>query len=259
MTEPMYRQIADDLQRRIESGDLAPGEQIKTEGELREEFGQDGLVSRNTVRDAIKLLVSRGLVETRPGQGTFVVQKMEPFVTTFSGDRGGEQDYFAQVEVRGRRPQNTEPRVEIHQADDTLAGQLQLGKGATVVSRHQARRIDGTPWSLQTTFYPMEFVTRGATRLIEPADIPESPRAYLQERLGITEAGIRDVITARAPDRNEAAFFGLPDDGRVAVMEVVHTAFDEHGGPIRLTITIYPADRNRLAFEGGHVPEATPG
>ena len=257
MTEPMYRQIADDLQRHIESGDLAPGEQIKTEVELREEFGQDGPVSRNTVRDAVKLLVSRGLIETRPGQGTFVVQKIDPFVTTLSG--GGGMDgiaYLSEVETRGRKPQVTEPRVEIQQADQTLAEQLQLGSGATVISRHQERRIDGTPWSLQTTFYPMDYVTRGATRLIEPAEIPESVVTYLHEKLRIAEVGTRDMITARAPDRNEAAFFGLPDDGRVAVQEVSRAGFDEYGHPTRLTITIYPADRNRLVYVEGRLPQA---
>jgi GntR family transcriptional regulator len=247
VTEPMYRQIADDLQRHIESGDLAPGEQIKTEVELREEFGQDGPVSRNTVRDAIKLLVSRGLIETRPGQGTFVVQKIIPFVTTFEGGK---------LEQPNRKPQLTEPRVEIQQADQTLAEQLQLGSGATVISRHQERRIDGTPWSLQTTFYPMDYVTRGATRLIEPADIPESVVTYLHEKLGIAEVGTRDMITARPPDRNEAAFFGLPDDGRVAVQEVSRAGFDEYGRPTRLTITIYPADRNRLVYVEGRLPQA---
>ena len=257
MTEPMYRQIADDLQRHIESGDLAPGEQIKTEVELREEFGQDGPVSRNTVRDAIKLLVSRGLIETRPGQGTFVVQKIDPFITTLSG--GGGMDgiaYLSEVETRGRKPQVTEPRVEIQQADQTLAEQLQLGSGATVISRHQERRIDGTPWSLQTTFYPMDYVTQGATRLIEPADIPESVVTYLHDKLGIAEVGTRDMITARAPDRNEAAFFGLPDDGRVAVQEVSRAGFDEYGRRTRLTITIYPADRNRLVYEAGLLPQS---
>jgi GntR family transcriptional regulator len=36
MANPMYRQIAEDLRRRIESGDLAPGSQLPTELELRE-------------------------------------------------------------------------------------------------------------------------------------------------------------------------------------------------------------------------------
>jgi GntR family transcriptional regulator len=62
MANPMYRQIAEDLRGRIESGELAPGRQLPTELELRESYS----ASRNTVRDAIKWLTSLGLVTTRP-------------------------------------------------------------------------------------------------------------------------------------------------------------------------------------------------
>jgi DNA-binding GntR family transcriptional regulator len=61
MSNPMYRQIAEDLRAQIESGKLRPGQQLRTELELREHYG----ASRNTVRDAIKWLISLGLVETR--------------------------------------------------------------------------------------------------------------------------------------------------------------------------------------------------
>ena len=77
----MYRQIAEDLQRRIASGELVPGAQLPAEIDLREQYN----ASRNTVRDAIRWLMTRGLVETRPGQGTFVVEKINPFVTTLTG------------------------------------------------------------------------------------------------------------------------------------------------------------------------------
>src|ERR1039458_4474267 len=98
MVDPMYRQIADDLRRQIEAGELPPGVQLRTELELREEYN----ASRNTVRDAVKWLITRGLVETRPGQGTFVVQKIDPFVTTLSKDpeTGGSDEgpvYTAEV------------------------------------------------------------------------------------------------------------------------------------------------------------------
>ena len=82
MANPMYRQIADDLRQTIESGTIAPGSQLPTELELRERYN----ASRNTVRDAIKWLINLGLVATRPGQGTFVVEKIDPFVTTLSGN-----------------------------------------------------------------------------------------------------------------------------------------------------------------------------
>ena len=80
MADPMYRRIAEDLREQIESGELEPGQQLRTEIELREHYE----ASRNTVRDAIKWLTTLGLVETRPGQGTFVVKKIDPFVTTLT-------------------------------------------------------------------------------------------------------------------------------------------------------------------------------
>jgi DNA-binding GntR family transcriptional regulator len=50
----MYRLIADDLREQIESGELEPGQQLRTELELREVYD----ASRNTVRDAIKWLIT---------------------------------------------------------------------------------------------------------------------------------------------------------------------------------------------------------
>src|SRR5580692_2325160 len=81
MANPMYRQIAEDLRAQIEGGDLEPGQQLRTEIELREHYS----ASRNTVRDAIKLLTTLWLVETRPGQGTFLVHTMDPYITTLTG------------------------------------------------------------------------------------------------------------------------------------------------------------------------------
>jgi GntR family transcriptional regulator len=58
---------------------------------------------------------------------------------------------------------------------------LNLPEGAQVISRHQQRRIDGTAWSMQTTFYPMDFVTqRSATKLLMAENIPEGMVRYLR-------------------------------------------------------------------------------
>jgi GntR family transcriptional regulator len=252
MADPMYRQIADDLRRQIEAGELPPGAQLRTELELREKYN----ASRNTVRDAIKWLITRGLVETRPGQGTFVVEEIIPFVTTLNGDpeAGESGPYLREVKARRRNPDASPVRVEIQVAAGELAGELQLKAGETVLSRHQQFHIDGTPWSLQTSFYPLSLVQRGANRLIQASDIEEGAVEYLREAAGIKQVGYRDTITVRAPDGAEAQFFRLPDDGRVAVIETRRTAFDEQGTPIRLTVSTYAADRNQFAVFVGQVP-----
>lgn len=254
----MYRQIADDLRRKIESGDYAPGDQLPTEIELRELYGN---ASRNTVRDAVKSLTTRGLVETRPGHGTFVVEKIDPFITALDIASGfgveSNSVYDSLVRAERRRPRVDDPRVEIQKATGDIARELRLSVGEQVVSRHQERFIDETPWSLQTSFYPMSYVTRGAVDLIKAEDMPAGVVAYLQQALNIKQAGWRDKITVRPPDRSEAAFFRLPDDGRIAVFENHRTSYDESGKPLRLTVTVYPADRNQFVVAIGQVPAET--
>lgn len=256
MPEPLYRQIADDLRTKIESGELAQGSQLATEGELKDLYN----ASRNTVRDAIKMLTTLGLVETRPGQGTFVVEKANPFVTTLTEDpetgRGGgdEAVYLAEVAAYGRRPTSGAPRVEIQLADKVIARALRLDEDAQVVSRHQERFLDGTPWSLQTTFYPMSLVLQGATKLIQAENIDEGAVAYLARQCDIKQVGYRDTIAVRPPEEGEAWFFKLPADGRISVFEIHRLGFDENGDRIRLTVTVYPADRNRFRVNVGQVP-----
>ena len=264
MSEPLYRLIADDLDRRIKSGELAPGEQLKSEVELREEYGQgeDAKASRNTVRDAIKLLVARGLVETRPGQGTFVLKKVVlPFVSRLNTDPEscGIEDGVCKAEVGqgGRTPDETRPRVEVQSATKQVAIELELERDEQVISRHQQRMIDGTAWSMQTTFYPMRFVERGATMLLMAENIAEGMVKYLETKLGIKQLGWRDGITARAPTSGERTFFSLSDKVQVAILEFRRTSYDESGMPIRHTVTVYPADRHQFEMEAGAVPERT--
>jgi GntR family transcriptional regulator len=255
MSTPLYRQIAEDLREQIESGGLRPGQQLRTELELREHYG----ASRNTVRDAIKWLTNLGLVETRAGSGTFVVQKIDPFVTTLSGDPGGGgpegASYLSEVSERNRGASASPIQVEIQEASGDIARGLWITDGTEVISRHERRFVDDIPWSMQTSFYPMELADRGARMLMRPAHIGQGTVQYLADTLTIRQVGYRDWITVRTPNATEADFFKLPADGRVWMFEIFRTAFDQTGQPMRLTITVYPTDRNQLIFDVGDVPD----
>lgn len=65
---PPYLQVADELRALIESGELAPGEQLPALPALEAEYG----VSTGTARSALGVLRDAGLVVTRHGKGTFV-------------------------------------------------------------------------------------------------------------------------------------------------------------------------------------------
>lgn len=64
----IYEKIVEQIERRILTGDLKVGDQLPPERELAEHFG----VSRTAVREAVKALRQKGLVEVQPGRGTFI-------------------------------------------------------------------------------------------------------------------------------------------------------------------------------------------
>jgi GntR family transcriptional repressor for pyruvate dehydrogenase complex len=76
MLEPIStRSVVDTVIDRITNAilfkEFRPGEKIPTEDQLSSAFG----VSRNSVREAVKVLVSLGVLEIRRAEGTFVARK----------------------------------------------------------------------------------------------------------------------------------------------------------------------------------------
>ena len=258
--QPMYKYIADDLRAKIDDGRLAPAVKLSTEGELSEEYK----ASRNTVREAIRRLTDEGLLESRPGQGTFVAQKIDPFVTVLTADPktgfgGGENAaYLSQVRGEHRDPENTIPRVEVLTASSAVARLLGIPQGSQVVSRSQDRYIDGIEWSRQTTFYLMDFIIKGANDLLMAKDIEGGAVKYLADEIGVKQTGYRDWITGRLATEDEQIFFKISHNAAVFVASRV--AYDQNNTPMRLTVTIFPVDRNQLIVNvGPNVPPLTGG
>jgi GntR family transcriptional repressor for pyruvate dehydrogenase complex len=64
----IYEEIVRQIKTMMAEGRLASGDRLPPERELAEKF----LVSRTSVREALRALESLGLVEIRPGEGTFI-------------------------------------------------------------------------------------------------------------------------------------------------------------------------------------------
>jgi GntR family transcriptional regulator, transcriptional repressor for pyruvate dehydrogenase complex len=64
----LYEQIVQQIEESIMAGTLKPGDQLPAERELAQKFG----VSRTAVREAVKALREKGLVEAYSGRGTFI-------------------------------------------------------------------------------------------------------------------------------------------------------------------------------------------
>lgn len=137
MTQPMCQQIAEDLRKQIESGALRPGSQLPAEADLCSGYG----ASRNTVRDAVMRLAGLGLVVSRPGQGTFVAEKIDPFVTVLTADPvfgldvGEGATYLSHVSAEHRKGSATTPKVERQEPNEAITRRLRVPRSTQVVSR----------------------------------------------------------------------------------------------------------------------------
>src|SRR6202453_5368355 len=67
-TSRLYEQIVQQIEESVLNGSLKPGDQLPAERELAQRLG----VSRTAVREAVKTLREKGLVEAYSGRGTFV-------------------------------------------------------------------------------------------------------------------------------------------------------------------------------------------
>ena len=95
ITRPLRlsEEVSGDLQRRIVSGELKPGDRLPTEKALGDAFG----VSRAVVREAIARLKADGLIETRQGSGAFVVEAPKTINLRFWQGDGPELDELRDI------------------------------------------------------------------------------------------------------------------------------------------------------------------
>jgi GntR family transcriptional repressor for pyruvate dehydrogenase complex len=95
----LYEQLAERIRTQIVDGDLSAGDKLPNERDLAEQFG----VSRTVVREALKTLKQEGLIEVRPGAGTFVVNATGEVLTQTFGlmmSIGKEKSLAEIIEIR---------------------------------------------------------------------------------------------------------------------------------------------------------------
>ena len=98
-TQSVVQRVIDSLTDAMINRHLRPGDKIPTESELAESLG----VGRNSIREAIKILVYLGVLEIRRAEGTFVCEgfsesMIDPMIYGIILDK--EESYENLMELR---------------------------------------------------------------------------------------------------------------------------------------------------------------
>jgi GntR family transcriptional regulator len=251
LAHPKYQDIADRLRSQINSGALAPGQRLPSEPDLA--AGYDA--SRNTVRLALALLINQGLVVSRQGLGTFVVEQTRPFTALLSRIKEPPDEQHASQSLPVVSPAADEAEmvrliVESAGASPSVAEKFGIAAGDPVVVRRSQYFIGEVPWQLINSYYPSDLAKGTA---LEQASEIEAGSIGLLAELGYPQQGFVDEIGARMPNAREFDFFKLVSGTPVLVVTRTSYSADR---PIRLTRYIYRADRVRLLHVEGTVPES---
>ena len=148
---PLYIQIREHFQSRIQSGEYPEHTRLPSERQLAERF----TVSRMTVTKAIKELEQQGWVYARKGKGTFVASRTKidqtlETLTSFTED----------MLTQGKRVSNRVIRMCIEEAERSVANELHVSPGTQLFVLERFRFANEKLISLECTTYLMPCVRK---------------------------------------------------------------------------------------------------
>lgn len=240
----VHRQIATALRAKISAGEFAPGDKLPSENQLIETYG----VSRETVRKAVQLLESDGVVNVLHGKGAFVrppaaITRLARSRLSRAARAKNEGAFLADARAQGFTPSSS-VRVRFEPADARVAELLGIEPGAEVTVRDRVMRANGLVVQLAVSRLPREF-TRG-TAIEEVNTGPGGAYARLEEGGHIIGTYTEDV-GSRMPTDEERSQLQLPPG--TPVLTVTRIAYREDGIPLEMNDMILPSDRYRLTYE----------
>lgn len=241
MDGPLHARIAADLRARIVTGQLAVGEPVPSEAELRAQWHG----SRAPVRQALATLRAEGLIAGGRGKPPIVQRQQvgQPFDSLLS--------FTHWVQLLGRRPGQRTVEIARRAADAAVAGHLGITPGEQVVQLRRLRLLDGDPVMVERT----TFTLRYGAALFEHDPDAGSIYEFLIDR-GLRVGVARHVIDAVPADEDDCALLGvavgapLLREQRIArtVSDEVFEYSDDRYLPARVAFTIDNSPDGRSAL-----------
>lgn len=223
---PLYSQLADDLRRRIENGELPPGEQIPSEKDLHETTGY----SRSTVRKSLAILVKEGLLTKVHGKGTFVTEaSSRPVIRKFLSlteniARLGQTLTTKVVDIRWIVP--TVEQQTFFQLNDS---------GEPLLEITRLRIVDSLPLCVETDWFTAEFAP------LERADLEGSLYQILEQQYQIHPATGKKSFSISYASQQEAFLLDVPRGS--ALMQIEDFVYGDNGFPLHISRQVLRGDK----------------
>lgn len=223
---PQFGRIAADLRLRIERGEFQPNERLPPERSLGDHYG----VARMTVRQALAELEREGLVQRRPGTGTYV---SEPRIGVSIGSIGSIADELlaesGESSTKLLRVERSEPTALVAQA-------LDVPSGVDVVITTRLRTVHTQPLALETSHWSEALMPGLFENLTEG-----SLWAIARDRYGLVPVRVEAQVETILLDQHASRHLGTPAGAAAFVLS--RWTFDQRGRCFEFARDLYRGDR----------------
>lgn len=226
---PLHFQIANDLRKAIKQGRWSVGDTLPTDKELMEKYG----VSITTIRHAMASLVNDGLLERRPGKGTFLIRDM---VEETLGQPTG---FFEEMAVQGlqgsQRILEMRP-FKITNNDLAVVPQLNIFAADKVYLIESVQLIYDKPVNYLRSYWPYEY-----GKELRPEELThEGIYEQLNKKFGVIVTEADQKITAAIAGPKEARLLDIKEGA--PILKAVRIGYADNR-PVELSFNAYRADR----------------
>ncbi len=229
---PKYLGIYDDLRARIDTGEWQSEDALPSQRELAASYG----VTIMTLRQALQMLENDGLIEMRPGAGTFPAAKRYTYnLLHLSGFADDLRAQGANVETHILASALAVPPSEVGRAL-----RLEPDEQVLVITRH--RVIDTRPSVLQRSYIP-----RGMG--ISPDELVDASLYQVLAQHGYPVASANESITVTTLDAAEAELLARPEQSPAMLSH--RTNVTEDGTPVLHDTALIPSDIAEIHIDRG--------
>lgn len=227
---PAYQRIQLSIRKRIDAGQLRPGDPVTSERDLAKMHE----VSLMTARHALASLEREGVVERRRGVGTFVSAPKIHFNKLMS--------YTEQMAARSLTAVSKIIFSKLIDNEPDAAARLSLSPTTQLVKLERVRNASGEPFALETCY-------------LSSADFPgllESPLgrdslfATLERNYDVKLGYSDEEIDATAADPRTAELLNVPR--RDPLLRIRQVIYSTKGKPIIYVLGIYRSDRHNFVI-----------
>ena len=227
---PAYQRIQGAIRKRIDSGQLHPGDAVASERDL----AKIHQVSLMTARHALASLEREGVVERRRGIGTFVAAPKIHFNKLMS--------YTEQMSSRSLTAGSRVLFAKVLDNENEAAARLSLPPTSHIIKLERLRHAAGEPFALETCYLD-------AAEFPGLLDAPISRDSLfgILERDYKVELGYADEeVDATAADPKIAEILSIPrHDPLLRIRQVIYST---KGRPIMYVLGFYRSDRHNLVI-----------